>query len=59
VRQPAYQDVTYRVVGSLANADTIMNDVFWVGTWPGIDEAAIRYVAAAIAAAPERAAVRA
>jgi CDP-6-deoxy-D-xylo-4-hexulose-3-dehydrase len=52
VRQPAYQGVTYRVAGELTNADTIMNDVFWVGTWPGIDEAAIRHVASTIEAAP-------
>jgi len=57
VRQPAYRDVAYRVSGSLTNADTIMNDVFWIGTWPGIDEAAVRHMAATIAAAPQRTAV--
>jgi CDP-6-deoxy-D-xylo-4-hexulose-3-dehydrase len=58
VRQPAYRNVEYRIAGTLANADTIMNDVFWVGTWPGIDDAAIRHVAATIADAPERITVR-
>jgi CDP-4-dehydro-6-deoxyglucose reductase, E1 len=57
VRQPAYRDVAYRVSGSLTNADTIMNDVFWIGTWPGIDDAAVRHMAATIAAAPKRIAV--
>jgi len=52
VRQPAYRDLTYRTAGKLDGADTIMNDVFWVGTWPGLDEAAIRHVAASIAGAP-------
>jgi CDP-6-deoxy-D-xylo-4-hexulose-3-dehydrase len=59
VRQPAYRDVEYRIAGSLTNADTIMNDVFWIGTWPGIDDAAVRHIAATIAHAPERIAVRA
>jgi CDP-6-deoxy-D-xylo-4-hexulose-3-dehydrase len=54
VRQPAYRDVAYRVSGTLERADTIMNDVFWIGTWPGLDEGAVRHVAAAIAAAPQR-----
>jgi CDP-6-deoxy-D-xylo-4-hexulose-3-dehydrase len=57
VRQPAYRDVDYRIAGSLANADTIMNDVLWVGTWPGIDDAAIRHIARTIAEAPKHSAV--
>ena len=54
VRQPAYATVTYRVVGSLPNADTIMNDVFWVGTFPGLGDAEIDFVARAIVEAGER-----
>ncbi len=48
VRQPAYRDVPYRVVGDLSNADTIMNDVFWVGTYPGLDDDQITYIARCI-----------
>ena len=54
VRQPAYAEVTYRVAGSLPNADTIMNDVFWVGTFPGLGDAEIDFVARAIVEASER-----
>jgi CDP-6-deoxy-D-xylo-4-hexulose-3-dehydrase len=54
VRQPAYRDVRFRVAGSLANADTIMNDVFWVGTYPGLDADRIAYIAAAVVEAGER-----
>jgi CDP-6-deoxy-D-xylo-4-hexulose-3-dehydrase len=54
VRQPAYKDVQYRVSGALHNADTIMNEVFWVGTWPGIDERAIRYMVNTIESLPAR-----
>jgi len=48
VRQPAYRDLEYRTVGTLANADVIMNDVFWVGTYPGLDDDQIRYIARSI-----------
>jgi CDP-6-deoxy-D-xylo-4-hexulose-3-dehydrase len=48
VRQPAYSEATFRVVGDLKNADTIMNDVFWVGTFPGLGEAEIDFVARTI-----------
>ena len=46
IRQPAYATVPFRVVGGLANADTIMNSTFWVGTFPGLDRAMLDYVAA-------------
>ncbi len=51
VRQPAYADVAFRVVGELTNADIIMNDVFWVGTFPGLGDDEIDFVARAIAQA--------
>ena len=54
IRQPAYAEVAYRVVGDLPNADTIMNDVFWVGTFPGLGEPEIDFIADAIVAAGER-----
>ncbi len=44
VRQPAYRNVTYRSIGPLENADTIMNDVFWLGTYPGLDYEQIDYM---------------
>ena len=44
VRQPAYRDVEYRVVGELVNADTAMNQTFWVGVYPGLTESMIAYV---------------
>jgi CDP-6-deoxy-D-xylo-4-hexulose-3-dehydrase len=54
VRQPAYANVAYRTVGDLPNADVIMNDVFWVGTYPGLGDAEIDFIARAIAEAGER-----
>jgi CDP-6-deoxy-D-xylo-4-hexulose-3-dehydrase len=47
-RQPAYVNVPFRVVGSLANADRIMNGTFWVGVYPGLLEADLDHTAAAI-----------
>jgi CDP-6-deoxy-D-xylo-4-hexulose-3-dehydrase len=44
VRQPAYRDVPHRVVGSLANADFVMNRAFWIGVYPGLTPVMIDYV---------------
>jgi CDP-6-deoxy-D-xylo-4-hexulose-3-dehydrase len=35
----------YRVAGSLANTDKIMNDVFWIGVYPGMTESMLDYMA--------------
>ncbi|MGD0170561.1 MAG: lipopolysaccharide biosynthesis protein RfbH [Halobacteriota archaeon] len=43
-RQPAYKDVPYRVVDSLLNTDLVMNNLFWIGVYPGINSEMIRYV---------------
>jgi len=44
VRQPAYCDVKHRVVGNLKNSDFVMNQVFWVGVYPGLSIKAIEYM---------------
>ena len=43
-KQPAYRNAEYRVVGSLENTDFVMNNVFWVGVWPGLSPAHLDYV---------------
>ena len=48
VRQPLYQGLNYRVIGDLANADRVMQGVFWVGVFPGLTEEMLTYVAETI-----------
>lgn len=43
-RQPAYEDVEYRVVGDLKNTDCIMNNTFFIGVYPGIDDVKMEYI---------------
>jgi CDP-6-deoxy-D-xylo-4-hexulose-3-dehydrase len=44
LRQPAYRDVPHRVVGTLENTDFVMNNVFWIGVYPGITDTMIDYM---------------
>lgn len=36
IKQPAYRNVDFRIVGDLTNTDIVMNRTFWVGTYPGL-----------------------
>ncbi len=42
-RQPAYKDVEFRVIGDLKNTDFVMNNVFWIGLYPGLSEEMLNY----------------
>jgi len=57
-RQPAYQDVRYRVSGTLSNTDLVMNQSFWLGIYPGITREMMDYVAERTGAMMKHAAER-
>ncbi|HEV2215017.1 MAG TPA: lipopolysaccharide biosynthesis protein RfbH [Terracidiphilus sp.] len=48
-RQPAYQDCHFRIAGSLANSDFVMDRVFWLGVYPGLTAPMLDFVAATLA----------
>jgi CDP-4-dehydro-6-deoxyglucose reductase, E1 len=39
LRHPAFHGIPHRIVRDLANTDTVMNDAFFVGVYPGLDAA--------------------
>ncbi|HEV7770444.1 MAG TPA: lipopolysaccharide biosynthesis protein RfbH [Solirubrobacterales bacterium] len=44
VRQPAYLNAEHRRVGDLSSADFVMNNVFWVGVYPGLTGAQLDFM---------------
>ena len=48
LKQPAYKGVDFRVVGNLKNTDIVMNNTFWVGTYPGLTSEMIDFITESI-----------
>lgn len=49
VKHPCFDEIRddtskYRVIGELKNTDSIMNDTFWIGVYPGMTEEKIDYM---------------
>jgi CDP-6-deoxy-D-xylo-4-hexulose-3-dehydrase len=45
-KQPYFKEVNYRVVGDLPNTDIIVNDTFWIGVTPMINDEMLAYMIA-------------
>ncbi|BCZ48609.1 LPS biosynthesis protein [Clostridium gelidum] len=49
IKQPCFDEMReseagYRIVGNLKNTDKIMNDTFWIGVYPGMDDDRLEYM---------------
>ena len=49
IKHPCFDKIrgtnAYRVAGDLNNTDTVMNNTFWVGVYPGMTDEMIDYMA--------------
>lgn len=44
IKQPAYQGIKYRISDSLHNTSLVMNNLFWIGVYPGINNEKVKYI---------------
>lgn len=49
IKHPAFDEMRknqkgYRVIGNLANTDKVMNDSFWIGVYPGMNEDKLKFM---------------
>ena len=47
IKQPAYKNINYRMASSLVNTDLVMNNLFWIGVYPGITREKLIYMSEA------------
>lgn len=43
-KQPAYKNIKYKIFGTLNNTNLIMNNLFWMGVYPGITQEKLSYI---------------
>jgi CDP-6-deoxy-D-xylo-4-hexulose-3-dehydrase len=43
-KQPYMKKVNYRVVGDIKNTDFVMNQTFWIGVFPGLDNKHLDFI---------------
>jgi CDP-4-dehydro-6-deoxyglucose reductase, E1 len=44
LQQPGYRDIPCRIHGELAETDRIMRDTFFIGVYPGLDDAMLEFI---------------
>jgi CDP-4-dehydro-6-deoxyglucose reductase, E1 len=44
IKQPAYGGINFRSIGPLKNTDLIMENLFWIGVYPGLNEDMLKYM---------------
>ncbi|MFH2139929.1 MAG: lipopolysaccharide biosynthesis protein RfbH [Pseudomonadota bacterium] len=49
-RQPYMKGRNFRISGELTNTDTVMNDTFWIGVYPGLSKEMLDFVIAKLEA---------
>jgi len=49
-RQPYMKGRNFRISGALTNTDTVMNDTFWIGVYPGLSKEMLDFVIAKLEA---------
>jgi CDP-6-deoxy-D-xylo-4-hexulose-3-dehydrase len=54
VRQPAYRNVDWRIVGDLDNTEVVMKRTFWVGVYPGLTQEMMEFIGHSIREYMER-----
>jgi CDP-6-deoxy-D-xylo-4-hexulose-3-dehydrase len=47
-RQPLYKGLNYRIAAELTNSDLIMHGAFWIGVYPGLNDAMLDYASQSI-----------
>jgi CDP-6-deoxy-D-xylo-4-hexulose-3-dehydrase len=48
IRQPYMQNIIYRISENLENTDNVMNNTFWIGVQPSLNEEMLSYVVSEI-----------
>jgi CDP-6-deoxy-D-xylo-4-hexulose-3-dehydrase len=43
-KQPYFKNIEHRIASDLKNTDKVMNDSFWIGVYPGLNETMLDYV---------------
>ena len=44
LKQPAYKNIRCKVFGSLENTNLVMNNLFWIGVYPGLTHEMLKYI---------------